>query len=53
MSEPRRGARAGGRSRYEHLGVEGTRRLTELAGTTLSKVVLTGGGLPLRDIGKR
>ncbi|MFF6776701.1 hypothetical protein ACFY8W_24580 [Streptomyces sp. NPDC012637] len=37
---------------YEHLGAEGTRRLTELAGA-FSKVVLEGGGLPLRDIGKR
>ena len=37
---------------YEHLGAEGTRRLTELAGA-FSKVILAGGGLPLKDIGKR
>ncbi|MFJ8673233.1 hypothetical protein [Streptomyces sp. NPDC093589] len=37
---------------YEHLGAAGTRRLTELAGA-FSKVVLAGGGLPLKDIGKR
>lgn len=37
---------------YEHLGAEGTRRLTELAGA-FSKVVLAGGGLPLENIGKR
>ncbi|WP_128984846.1 SCO6745 family protein [Streptomyces roseicoloratus] len=37
---------------YERLGAEGTRRLTELAGA-FSKAVLAGGGLPLRDIGKR
>ncbi|WP_338491453.1 hypothetical protein [Streptomyces sp. SJL17-4] len=37
---------------YEQLGAEGTRRLTELAGA-FSKVVLGGGGLPLRNIGKR
>jgi hypothetical protein len=39
-------------SPYEHLGAEGTRRLTELAGA-FSKVVLAGGGLPLENIGKR
>ncbi|MFC6064082.1 SCO6745 family protein [Streptomyces ochraceiscleroticus] len=37
---------------YEHLGAAGTQRLTELAGA-FSKVVLAGGGLPLKDIGKR
>lgn len=37
---------------YEHLGAEGTRRLTELAGA-FSKVVLAGGGLPLQNIGRR
>ncbi|MFD3542814.1 hypothetical protein ACFWUQ_25440 [Streptomyces sp. NPDC058662] len=37
---------------YAHLGPEGTRRLTELAGA-FSKVVLAGGGLPLHLIGKR
>ncbi|CAM5639360.1 SCO6745 family protein [Streptomyces tanashiensis] len=37
---------------YEHLGAEGTRRLTEVAGA-FSRVVLEGGGLPLQNIGKR
>ncbi|MFI0777121.1 hypothetical protein [Streptomyces sp. NPDC021212] len=37
---------------YEHLGAAGTRRLTELTGA-FSKVVLAGGGMPLKEIGKR
>ncbi|MEO5873437.1 MAG: hypothetical protein ABIS86_14405, partial [Streptosporangiaceae bacterium] len=37
---------------YLHLGAEGTRRLTELAGA-LAQVVLAGDGLPLRHIGRR
>ncbi|MFG2292410.1 hypothetical protein [Streptomyces sp. NPDC048603] len=37
---------------YSALGIEGTRRLTELAGV-FSRAVLAGGGLPLSEIGKR
>ncbi|QKW48488.1 SCO6745 family protein [Streptomyces buecherae] len=36
---------------YRHLGVAGTRRLTELAGP-LGKAVLAGDGLPLAHLGK-
>ncbi|AJE80490.1 hypothetical protein SLNWT_0114 [Streptomyces albus] len=36
---------------YRHLGPARTARLTELA-TAFTKVVLAGGGMPLRDIGR-
>jgi hypothetical protein len=36
---------------YEHLGVAGTQRLTELVGP-FTKAVIAGGGLPLSQLGK-